>query len=88
MQNNIDKFAIVHILECQNEAEKAIRKMIRLSGTGLYCSIEMAGILETWAAIMKSLSFVGMNTEKHVPVHDFLSKSSICTLDLGQMLRS
>ena len=49
--------------------------MIRLSGTGLFCSVEMAGIIERWAAIMRLLSFVGMNTEKHVPAHDYLSKS-------------
>ena len=35
----------------------------------------MAGIIERWAAIMRLLSFVGMNTEKHVPAHDYLSKS-------------
>jgi hypothetical protein len=58
VQNNIDKFAMVHISKDQNETEKATRKVIRLSGSGLRCSIQMTGVFERWMALMMALSSI------------------------------
>jgi len=69
---------MVHISKDQNETEKATRKMIRLSGSGLRCSIQMTGILERWMALMKALSFTSHREWRRCPQHpwgyDFLKK--------------